>query len=172
VKFRLLFCLVSCVFLSGILFGCGPDGSHNDQVDAERREQEQKDKKVNERAVGVFYGTLSNIEAKKVFKARLIIEPYTILTTNPSSGRVSRVPTLGGNFALLPEKEGEDETVLGVYTAGDFNPQTSEINLLSTSTANGGVSLFSFSGVINGDLIIGNVTTPYKVGMKFEGRRN
>jgi hypothetical protein len=171
VKFRLLFCLVSYLFLVGILSGCGPEGTRHDEVDRVHREQEQKSKKTIEPAVGTYNGTFTNPVTGDVLKARLQVAALTILVSNPSGGEISRIPTLGGNLAVFVDDQPNSEMAVGVYSAGDFSPDTHEINLYG-SGGNATGSQYSFTGHLDDDDISGLVNTPFRVGMKFQGHRN
>jgi hypothetical protein len=155
------------------LTACGPEDSIKNQNEEQQREDFQNDKALLKKSVGTYVGYIINEELNKKYAARLVVKHVTILVTNPSSGTVTRIPSVGGDLVMLPENQDENETVLGIYTVGDFDNQNGELSLWSTSNVGtGGVSLFSFTGKITGNEIRGEVTTPYRNGLKFEGRRN
>lgn len=161
------------VLAASLLSACGPEDSRREEINNQRREDYQKDKARLEPAIGSYYGVLDNSEMKKNYAAKLVIKHVTILVTQPSSGDVVRIPSLGGELVLLADKDSssDKDISVGTYTVGDYDPQTGQVSLWSQNSGNGGSPLFSFTGVIRGNVISGEVTTPMRNGMKFEGTR-
>jgi hypothetical protein len=171
VKFaRILF---SGLVTVAVLSGCGPEDSRSDAIEDQQRENFQKARAALDPAVGTYQGFLINTEEKKNFPATMTIKHTIILVAQPSTGKQTRIPSLEGNLVRLKNSEDKDDTDLtvGLYDWGNFDGPTGEINLLSQITTREGSSQFSFVGTLNGNLISGVVSTPYRRGMKFEGTR-